>query len=233
MQQAKPMLTKEPNPPKNTAENVLNNTNASADTKVRAQNILYQANAILNDPNQIAQYANWKEGGIYRVALHTAIGGLLTGDISGAAAAGSIASAAPLLNDLQKSVTAQLTKAGASTLTASTISQALAELTSLGIGAAVSSATGGNASAGAGAALAVDTNNRQLHDAQIQRIKKLAANDPDKEKRLFIAGCVIEQCSAGFPVGSAEYIFYQALEQEGQKPEYQTEINQLKAEVTQ
>ena len=174
MQQAKPMLTKEPNPPKNTAENVLNNTNASADTKVRAQNILYQANAILNDPNQIAQYANWKEGGIYRVALHTAIGGLLTGDISGAAAAGSIASAAPLLNDLQKSVTAQLTKAGASTLTASTISQALAELTSLGIGAAVSSATGGNASTGAGAALAVDTNNRQLHQTEIDWIKAYA-----------------------------------------------------------
>jgi len=117
-----------------------------------------------------AEAAKWDEGGIYRIALHTALGGLITGDISGALGAGVTAGAAPLLNDLQKAVTEQLTKAGASNQAASTISQALAELTSLGIGSVI----GGQA--GASTALVVDTNNRQLHYKERDLIKKLAAD---------------------------------------------------------
>jgi filamentous hemagglutinin len=111
--------------------------------------------------------AKWDEGGIYRIALHTALGGLLTGDLSGAAGAGVVASAAPLLNDLQSKVTEALQNAGLGEQGANTISQALAELTSLGIGSAI----GGTA--GASTALVVDTNNRQLHETEIQRAKDL------------------------------------------------------------
>ncbi|MDZ4297609.1 MAG: hemagglutinin repeat-containing protein, partial [Moraxellaceae bacterium] len=112
--------------------------------------------------------AKWADGGIYRIALHTALGGLLTGDISGALGAGAVASAAPLLNDLQAKVTEALQSAGLESIdpktgekipsqAANMIAQALAELTSVGIGSAI----GGTG--GAGTALAVDTNNRQLH----------------------------------------------------------------------
>ncbi|GEM_PF-991257 len=110
----------------------------------------------------------WDEGGIYRIALHTALGGLLTGDLSGAAGAGVVASAAPLLNDLQSKVTEALQNAGLGEQGANTISQALAELTSLGIGSAI----GGTV--GATTALVVDTNNRQLHVREIDLAKKYA-----------------------------------------------------------
>jgi len=110
----------------------------------------------------------WGEGGIYRIALHTALGGLLTGDISGAAGAGAVAGAAPLLNELQSKVAETLQGAGLGKDSANTISQALAELTSLSIGSAI----GGTA--GAGTALVVDTNNRQLHDTERALAKKWA-----------------------------------------------------------
>ena len=113
----------------------------------------------------LAEAEKWNDGGVYRVALHTALGGLLTGDITGAASAGTVASAAPLLNTLQAQVQTQLEQAGISTSVAATISQGIAELTSVGIGSAI----GG--SAGAGVALAVDTNNRQLHPTEIDWIK--------------------------------------------------------------
>ena len=112
-----------------------------------------------------AEAENWAEGGIYRTALHTALGGLLTGDISGALGAGAVAGAAPLLNQLQQAIAEQLSQAGASNPVASSIAQVLAKLTSVGIGSAI----GGTA--GAGAALVVDTNNRQLHQTEIDWIK--------------------------------------------------------------
>jgi len=94
------------------------------------------------------------------------LGGLLTGDISGAAGAGAVAGVAPLLNELQSKVAETLQGAGLGKESANTISQALAELTSLGVGSAI----GGTA--GAGTALVVDTNNRQLHQTEYDRAKK-------------------------------------------------------------
>jgi filamentous hemagglutinin len=126
--------------------------------------------------NQYGQYmaegnleeaAKWDEGGIYRVALHTVLGGLLTGDLSGALGAGAVAGSADLLNQLQSNVVDALQNAGLSNENANTISQALAELTSLGIGSVI----GGTA--GAATALVVDTNNRQLHPTELQRAKDL------------------------------------------------------------
>lgn len=65
-------------------------------------------------------------------------------------------------------MTTQLTQVGASTQAASTTSQALAELTSIDIGSAI----GGQA--GASTAMVVDTNNRQLHQTEIDWIKRNA-----------------------------------------------------------
>lgn len=100
----------------------------------------------------------WDEGGAYRVALHAAIGGL-AGGASGALGAGAVASAAPLINELQDSVTRALMAAGASDAVARAAGQLVALGTATGLGAAVS----GGTTAGAVSGLNVDANNRQLH----------------------------------------------------------------------
>ncbi len=108
--------------------------------------------------------ARWDEGGAYRTALH-AVSGALLGGIGGAAGAATIASAADRLNTLQAHTRSALEAQGMSAGAAEMLAQGLAQATSIGIGAAV----GG--SAGAAAALATDTNNRQLHPIETKWIK--------------------------------------------------------------
>jgi filamentous hemagglutinin family protein len=109
--------------------------------------------------------AKWDEGGAYRVALHTAAGAL-SGGVGGAAGALTTASAAPLLGDLQSATQKALQDAGLDAGTAKAVAQGVAGLTAAGIGAAA----GG--SQGAGMAMAVDVNNRQLHMTNYDRLKE-------------------------------------------------------------
>jgi filamentous hemagglutinin len=109
----------------------------------------------------------WMEGGIYRVALHTALGAM-GGGVQGAVGAGTLASAAPLMNEMQDKFTASLQQAGLSSEAAQAISKTLAQTTALAAGAAVGGVQGG------AMALNVDANNRQLHPDEMQRIKELA-----------------------------------------------------------
>ena len=135
---------------------------AAADFAVsRSKALKDQAGQESDIVKRAALYAEarlWDEGGTYRVALHAAIGGL-AGGTSGALGAGAVASAAPLLNELQDSVTQALMAAGASDAVAKATGQLVALSTATGLGAAVS---GGNI-AGAASGLNVDANNRQLH----------------------------------------------------------------------
>ncbi|RQO32859.1 hypothetical protein DBR37_16295 [Herminiimonas sp. KBW02] len=117
-----------------------------------------------------AEAKKWDEGGAYRVALHVVVGGL-TGGTSGALGAGAAASAAPLLEQLQKNVVAALKEAGASDTVANAAGQVVTQAAAAGVGAA---AAGGNV-AGAGSAMNVDINNRQLHPKEIDWIKENAA----------------------------------------------------------
>ncbi len=128
----------------------------------RLQQALSLTNAYLAD-NQSA-YNTWKEGGIGRSLLHAGAGGILTGNLGGAAAAGSTSLAAPYLNQ------AGDTLGGAGK----------AVLDTLG-GAAIGWAAGGNA---AGAAVGANTDwfNRQLHDSEIAKIKRLASNFSKQEQ---------------------------------------------------
>ncbi|MBL0166275.1 MAG: hypothetical protein IPP85_03640 [Propionivibrio sp.] len=135
---------------------------AAADFAVSRSNALKdQAGQESDVDKRAALYAEaklWDEGGAYRVALHAAIGGL-AGGASGALGAGAVASAAPLLNELQDSVTQALMAAGASDAVAKATGQLVALGTATGLGAAVS----GGTIAGAATGLNVDANNRQLH----------------------------------------------------------------------
>lgn len=111
-----------------------------------------------------AEIAKWDEGGAYRVALHTVSGGL-SGGLGGALGAGAVASSADLLDELQTRTWLSLVQQGVSPETASMMSQGVAELTSLAVGAAA----GGYA--GAGTALTTDTNNRQLTFSAFNRLR--------------------------------------------------------------
>ena len=85
--------------------------------------------------------------------------GGLAGGAPSALGAGTVASAAPLLDDLQHTVESTLTEAGANETVARVAGQLVAQTTAAGIGAA---ASGGSAT-GAAMGLDVDANNRQLH----------------------------------------------------------------------
>ena len=119
-----------------------------AQTQDPAQNAqLQEALSLVNEylaDNQTA-YHTWKEGGIGRSLLHAGAGGILTGDLGGALAAGSTSLASPYLNQAG----GNLGDAGK------------AVLDTFG-GAAIGWAADGNvASAAAGAN--ADWFNRQLH----------------------------------------------------------------------
>jgi hypothetical protein len=145
-------------------------------------------------------YDKWREGGVYRVALHAALGGL-AGGFSGALGAGAAASAAPAFNELQDRLARSLTNAGASENTAAGIARLITGVTAAGVGGAI---TGGDF-AGSGQAFNVDSNNRQLHEEEVARIKRLAKGDKEKEQRLTDAACALVKCYAEYPEGSPLY----------------------------
>ena len=113
------------------------------------------------DPQKIAalndELKSWGEGGSNRVLLHTAAGAL-SGDIGGALGAAASATAMPHLS--KKIAAMQLPEA---------MQKGLEQVTATALGAVV----GGNA--GAAVSLNVDANNRQLHQIEIDMIKKNAA----------------------------------------------------------
>ena len=119
-------------------------------------------------------YDNWKEGGTYRIALHTVVGGLLSGNAAGLAGAGTTAAAAPRIDALTKDLPEP-------------VSQAAGMVLGSVIGAMAGSATGGGLPAtasGAAAGLVVDANNRQLHISEIEKLKQRA----EEQARTSLAG---------------------------------------------
>ncbi|MBK9447788.1 MAG: hemagglutinin repeat-containing protein [Betaproteobacteria bacterium] len=132
---------------------------AAADFAKTRQDALNEQAKLENDPAKKAELQNeakqWGEGGAYRVALHTVIGGLV-GGTSGALGAGASAAAAPLLNELQDSIASALKGAGANDSVAKLAGQLISGATAAGIGAAA----GGTQ--GAMTAFNADANNRQF-----------------------------------------------------------------------
>ena len=70
------------------------------------------ADTTLSNAEKNAAIAKWDEGGIYRVAAHTALGALGTGSVEGALTTG--AAAAPTLNNLQDKIAESLITSGMS-----------------------------------------------------------------------------------------------------------------------
>ena len=136
-----------------------------------------RADATLSDAEKAAAIAKWDEGGVYRIAAHTALGALGTGSIEGALTTGGVAAAAPTLNDVQEKIEKALVDKGMSESVASGTASGLVSLTLLGAGAAVGLDTSSTVTA-----TNVDANNRQLHPSEIDWIKKSAKAFADKLK---------------------------------------------------
>ncbi|MGL4283696.1 MAG: hemagglutinin repeat-containing protein, partial [Eubacterium aggregans] len=115
----------------------------------------------------IEEAKRWGEGGAYRVALHTALGGL-AGGMEGALGAGATAQAASILGQLQDSLATSLKNAGMEGSLADAAGSLIAKVAAAGLGSAV----GGMPGAGMG--LNVEANNRQLHDNEIAWLEKNA-----------------------------------------------------------
>ena len=141
---------------------------------------------------------NWSEGGIYRVALHTAAGAL-AGGVQGAAGAATSATALPNLAKLIDNIDAP-----------DSVKQALAQVGAAALGGAVGGA------AGLASAVNVEANNRQLHPSETKRIRELAAGDPQKEFRLTEAACALVHCADGVPKDDPAYVYLKALQDAGQ-----------------
>jgi len=166
-----------------------------------------------------AEAAKYDEGGIYRIALQTVVGGL-SGGLEGALGAGVAAKASDLLGTLQKTVKQNLTSTGLDNDTADLLSQGLAQLTAIGLGNAV----GGKA--GALSSLAVDTNNRQLHFVEAQVLTTLQKDKTKpQQQRLSDAACALVKCAEGVPPSDENYTELLAKQQRGEA--YQAEQAEL------
>ncbi|WP_165774376.1 hemagglutinin repeat-containing protein [Herbaspirillum robiniae] len=130
--------------------------------------------------NLTAEAAKWADGGVYRVAAHTAIGAL-AGGVGGALGAAASASLMP-------DIAIKIKKMELPDAVESAISLAAAA----GLGAVVGS------SAGAASAFNVDLNNRQLHPDETAALLQLQKGKTLEEKaRLADAVCAMTHCSAG------------------------------------
>ena len=140
----------------------------------------------------------WGEGGVYRGALHAAIGGMAFGT------AGAVGNAAGT------AITAAMPKV----LDGLGITDGTARNLLTNVAVTIAGAAAGG-TGGATASFNADTNNRQLHPNEKARIQALANGDPLKEQKLSAAACYLVHCSAEFPAGSEAQIGLQALERVG------------------
>ncbi|WP_218690754.1 hemagglutinin repeat-containing protein, partial [Psychrobacter sp. BF1] len=95
-----------------------------------------RADNTLSIDEKLEAIKKWDEGGIYRVAAHTALGALGTGSVEGALTTGGVAAAAPTLNNIQEKIAKALVDKGMSESIASGTASGLVSLTLLGAGSA-------------------------------------------------------------------------------------------------
>ncbi len=135
------------------------------------------ADTTLSNTEKQAEIKKWDEGGIYRVAAHTALGALGTGSVEGALTTGGVAAAAPTLDNVQEKIAESLIASGMSESIASGTASGLVSLTLLGAGSAAGLDTSSTVTA-----TNVDANNRQLHPRE-QDLAKILYERAKKDGR--------------------------------------------------
>ena len=177
----------------------------------------------LRAQDQEVEAKKWDEGGVYRIAMHTALGALGTGTIEGALTTGGVASVAPIINQFEDNVMNALIEKGMSSDTAKLVANGVSTLTLTGVGASTGLSTGSVVTA-----INVDSNNRQLHVDEAKLLKKLTDGKTKAEQdRLRAAACALVECSAGVPTSDPNYQSLKAFEEQGKS--YTTEIAALKS----
>ena len=177
----------------------------------------------LQAQGNLEEAEKWKEGGVYRIAMHTALGALGTGTLEGAITTGTVAASAPKINDFQNSVAQALTHTGMSEKAAEAVASGVTSLTLASVGVAAGLNTGSTATA-----INVDSNNRQLHVDEAKVLKKLTEGKSKQEQnRLRAAACALVKCSEGVPESDVNYKSLKAFEALGET--YTKEKNALKA----
>lgn len=173
------------------------------------QNIEHLSDEQINEI--LSEAAKWDEGGIYRVALHTAVGAIGTGTIEGAVTTGSVAAAAPTIDKLSEQITEQLVKAG---ISEDTTQNATSLITSLAIATATQSV--GVDTTSTVMVVNADAFNRQLHPDEIRFIL-----DKDRVKRFADKyGLSIEEAEKELAIVATAYHDLQwaeAFEKDGDK----------------
>ena len=177
----------------------------------------------LRAQDQEAEAKKWDEGGVYRIAMHTALGALGTGTIEGALTTGGVASVAPIINQFEDNVMNALIEKGMSSDTAKLVANGVSTLTLTGVGASTGLSTGSVVTA-----INVDSNNRQLHVDEAKLLKKLTDGKTKAEQdRLRAAACALVECSAGVPTSDPNYQSLKAFEEQGKS--YTKEMTALKS----
>jgi len=141
----------------------------------------------------------WKEGGLYKSALHGVVGALSFGQAGGLAALTAEA-ASPKLREA---------------ILAAGIPDGSIVFNALMLGAKAMVGAGVGAAAGGASAFNADANNRQLHSNEKARIQQLANGDGAKEQRLSAAACYLVHCSGEFPIGTEAWDALTRLERIG------------------
>ena len=165
----------------------------------------------------------WGEGGVWRVLLQSAAGGLV-GDVQGAIGAGTAAVAAPALNQMQDSLQEQLIAKGMGEHSAKQVAQGTTGLIGTGLGLAAS----GGSAAGAAGAFNKDFNNRQLAPQETTALLELRKGKTlEEQKRLTVAACALVRCADGVPPTDPYYVALRAMQSEDEQ--YAHEQSLLKA----
>ncbi len=128
-----------------------------------------RANPNLSADEKMAAISKWDEGGIYRVAAHTALGALGTGSVEGALTTGGVAAAAPTINNLEAKMRDALIAQGMDVDTASNATKGITSLALAGAGVAAGLDTASTING-----VNVDANNRQLHFSEMQKLNESA-----------------------------------------------------------
>jgi hypothetical protein len=172
--------------------------------KARQRNVAALSEIMNIGVGHLSKEFKLAEGSPEKVALHAAVGALTALASGGNVASGALAG-------------------GAQELVGAVIGRALAdnpnlsqrERNALGQWAAVvvGAVTGGET--GAATALDAERYNRQLHEAEKNRLKELAGGDAEKEARLNAAACALTHCADGVPPDDPQYATLKAMQDRG------------------
>lgn len=187
----------------------------------KQQELTTQANQE-TDPNRqqelLTEADKWREGGAYRVALHTLSGGL-SGGVGGAVSNAVVSSNTDILNTMQSKTAQALVESGMSSDSANAIAKAISSTTATAMGAAAGTLAGGTTTSaiiGATTAFTTDMNNRQLHPDEKQKLSSLKlGKSKEEQQKLDAASCYLTHCEAQYAIGSPQYTQAKSLYDQG------------------